>query len=188
MQREEHERPGRRQSLRKIGVAADERPLLRGGRSGAGHVADQVNHGVAIVDVRIELIERVAAEILEIILDFHRDVVPREIAIQLFAVSKELVGNGRKEDAYWHGAAAAWSNVAILPRFRRCDIRMRSAVRDTRAMAVASWEVAPSSWAAAAARQAQGRGRGGPKRAHQPQDALGQLAATIASGKQKGVL
>jgi hypothetical protein len=63
--------------------------------------------------------------------------VPREIAFQLFAVSKELVGNGRKEDAYWHGAAAAWSNVAILPRFRRHDTRMRSAVRDTRAMAPA---------------------------------------------------
>jgi hypothetical protein len=42
----------------------------RGGRSGAGHVADEVNHGVATGDVRIELVERVAAEILEILWTF----------------------------------------------------------------------------------------------------------------------
>ena len=54
----------------------------------------------------VELVERVAAEILEVLLDLHRDVVPREIAVQLIAVSTELVGNSRKKDDYWHGAPA----------------------------------------------------------------------------------
>jgi hypothetical protein len=38
-----------------------------------------MNHGVAMRDVDVELVERVAAEVLEVLLHLHFDIVPREI-------------------------------------------------------------------------------------------------------------
>ncbi len=47
-------------------------------RSGSSHVAGEMHHGVAIRDIDIELVERVAAKVLEVLLHLHFDIVPRE--------------------------------------------------------------------------------------------------------------
>jgi len=44
-------------------------------------------------DVDIELVERVAAEILEILLHLHFDIVPREVGAELVAIGAEIVGS-----------------------------------------------------------------------------------------------
>jgi hypothetical protein len=68
------------------------------------HVANQVNQAVAFGDVGVELVERIAAEILEVLLHLHRNVLSGEVAAELIPISSEFVGNGRKEDADRHGA------------------------------------------------------------------------------------
>jgi hypothetical protein len=50
-----------------------------------------MHNRVTVLDVDIELVERVAAESLEIFLDFHLDIMPCQIGTQLIAVSAELV-------------------------------------------------------------------------------------------------
>ena len=38
-----------------------------------------MHHGVAMGDIDIELVERVAAKVLEVLLYLHLDIVPRKI-------------------------------------------------------------------------------------------------------------
>ena len=58
-------------------------------------------------DVDVKLVKGVAAEILEVFLHLHLDIVSSEVAAKLIAVSPELVGNGRKKDTNPHGAPVA---------------------------------------------------------------------------------
>ena len=92
----------RRQALREIGIFGDQRFLLACVRCGAAHLADEMHHRIAVRDIGVELVERVAAEVLEALLDLHRDVVPRQVAFELDAVSAELVRHRRQEDADRH--------------------------------------------------------------------------------------
>jgi hypothetical protein len=57
-----------------------------------------MHHGVAMGDVDIELVERVAAEVLEILLHLYFDVVPREVGAELVAIGAEFVGNSREKN------------------------------------------------------------------------------------------
>ena len=91
-----------RQALREIGIFGDQRFLLACVRSGAAHLADEMDHRIAVGDIRVELVERVAAEVLEALLDLHRDVVPRQVAFELDAVSAELVRHRRQKNADRH--------------------------------------------------------------------------------------
>jgi hypothetical protein len=48
---------------------------------GTGHAAGEVNHGIAMANIiDVELIERVATEVFEVLLHLHFDIVPCEIA------------------------------------------------------------------------------------------------------------
>ena len=47
----------------------------------AAHVAHEMHDRVAMGDVDVELVERVAAEVLEVLLYLNRDIVPTEIAV-----------------------------------------------------------------------------------------------------------
>jgi hypothetical protein len=76
--------------------------LLLFSRLGAGHVADEMHHGVAMGDVDIELVERVAAEVSEILLHLHFDIVPREVGAKLVAMGAEFVGNSREKNLDRH--------------------------------------------------------------------------------------
>ena len=49
----------------------DQGALLARVRSRPAHVANQVNHAVAFGDVGVELAERIAAQILEVLLHLH---------------------------------------------------------------------------------------------------------------------
>jgi hypothetical protein len=92
----------RRQLVRQIGIFRAQRTQRVLARTGAGHVAGEVHHGVAMRDIDIELVERVATEVLQVFLNLHRDTVPGQVDAQLIAVSPELVGDRRKKDAYRH--------------------------------------------------------------------------------------
>jgi hypothetical protein len=92
----------RRQALREIGIFGDERFLLACVGCGAAHLADEMDHRIAMRDIDIKLVERVAAEVLEALLDLHRDVVPRQVAFELDAVSAELVRHRRQKNADRH--------------------------------------------------------------------------------------
>src|ERR1700674_686137 len=80
------------------------------------HVANQVNHTVAFGDVGVELVERIAAEILEVLLHLHRNVLSGEVAAELIPISSEFVGNGRKEDADRDGAPQLELHPATSPQ------------------------------------------------------------------------
>ena len=54
----------------------------------------------------IEQLERVAAEILEVLLHLHSNVLPREVMDELVAVVAKLIGNRREKNADRHAAAA----------------------------------------------------------------------------------
>ena len=58
----------RRQLVSQIGIFGEQRALLPLSRLGAAHVSDKMHHGVAMGDIDVELVERVAAKILEILL------------------------------------------------------------------------------------------------------------------------
>jgi hypothetical protein len=75
-----------------------------------------MHHSVAIGDVCIELVERISAEVLKILLNLHRDIVTRQIVEQEVAIGPEPVRDGRKKDADRHGARRSLS-PAILPHF-----------------------------------------------------------------------
>ena len=55
-------------------------------------------------DIDIELVERVAAEVLEVLLHLHFDIVPRQVALQLIAKGAELIRNGREKNLRRHDA------------------------------------------------------------------------------------
>ena len=93
----------RRQFTVKVGMFGDQGALLPLVCSRPAHVANQVNHAVAFGDVGVELVERIAAEVLEVFLHLHRNVLSGEVAAQLIPISSEFVGNGRKEDHDRHG-------------------------------------------------------------------------------------
>jgi hypothetical protein len=77
----------------------------------AGDVADEMHHGVAIRDIDIELVERVAAKVLEVLLHLHFDIVPREVGAQLFAISAELIRNGREKNLHRHESGSGFGNL-----------------------------------------------------------------------------
>ena len=70
-----------------------------------------MHHSVAIGDVDVELVERIAAEVLEVLLHLHRDIVTRQILDQEVKIGPELARNRRKKDADRRSALAA-----ILPQ------------------------------------------------------------------------
>src|ERR1700677_446898 len=80
----------------------EQRFLLRFVGHSAAHVANEMHNRVAMGNVDVELVERIAAEILETLLNLHGDVMPCQIAFEFDAVVAELVGNGRKKDHYRH--------------------------------------------------------------------------------------
>jgi|SRR6516162_1315414 len=51
------------------------------------------HHGIAMGDIDIELVECFAAEVFEVLLYLHLDIVARKIAVQQIAVAAEFVGN-----------------------------------------------------------------------------------------------
>ena len=103
----------RRQLVSQIGIFGEQRALLPLSRLGAAHVSDKMHHGVAMGDIDIELVERVAAEILEILLHLHFDIVPREVGAQLVAIEAEFVGNSREKDLDRHRRTPAIQSSAI---------------------------------------------------------------------------
>ena len=74
-----------------------------------------MHHRIALGDVDVELVERVAPWVLEILIDLDRDILPREVMDELIAVGAKLVGNRRKKDADRHGSPAQSSSAATLP-------------------------------------------------------------------------
>ena len=60
-------------------MLGEQRLLLRAVRRCAAHVADQMHDSVAMGDVDVELVQRNAAEVLEVLLHLHRDIMPRQI-------------------------------------------------------------------------------------------------------------
>jgi hypothetical protein len=47
--------------------------------AGAAHVANQMHDRVAMGDIDVELVEHIAAEVVEVLLHLHRDIMPRQI-------------------------------------------------------------------------------------------------------------
>jgi hypothetical protein len=103
-----------RQRSGQIGIFGEQRVQLSRARIGTGHAAHEMNHGVAIGDIDVELVERVAAEVLEILLHLHFDIVPREISAELIAIDAKLVGNGREKNLHGQGCAHNKLNEAII--------------------------------------------------------------------------
>ena len=97
----------RRKPLDEVGVLRDHRRHRGQVRVEAAHVSDQMDDRIAGADVEIELVERDAAVILEVLLDFDLDVVAREVAAKLIAIRAELVGNGGEENPNGHGCKVA---------------------------------------------------------------------------------
>jgi hypothetical protein len=89
-------------------------------RHGAAHLADQMHDRVAMRDTGVELVQRIAAEVLEVFLHLHSDVLPREVMNEVIAVRAKLVGDRRKKDYDRHGGRRSLS-VAILPHRRDAE-------------------------------------------------------------------
>ena len=104
----------RRQVGDEIGIFRQQRVDVALERRRAGHVADEMHDAIAMRDIDVELVERVAAEVLEVLLHLHFDVVPREVGAELIAIGAELVGDRRQKDLhrFRHGRArrgiSAW--------------------------------------------------------------------------------
>jgi hypothetical protein len=73
-------------------------------------------------DIDIELVERVAAECLEILLNLHLDVVPCQIGTQLVAVSAELVRNRREKDPDRHAGVTPRAGYHFTSQGRDASI------------------------------------------------------------------
>ena len=88
----------RRQLVGKIGIfrAQCAQRGIAGG--GAGHVAGEMHHRVAIGDVDVKRVERAAALVLEILLHLHFDIGTREVGAQLIAIGAEFIRNGREKN------------------------------------------------------------------------------------------
>ena len=104
-------------------MLGDQRSLLPFVRRSSAHVAHEMHDRVAVGDVGVELVEHIAAKVLEVLLHLHRDVMPREIMDELIPVSPELVGNGERPLSPWLPAAhrarschvSATRNTADMP-------------------------------------------------------------------------
>ena len=94
----------RRQFVGQIGIFRAQRAQCVLARIGAGHVADEMHHAVAMGDIDIKLVERVAAEVFEVLLHLHFDIVPRQVGSQLIAIGAELIRNGREKNLRRHDA------------------------------------------------------------------------------------
>ena len=82
----------------------------------------EMHHGVAMRDIDVELVERVAAEVLEVLLHLHFDIVPRQVRSQLIAIGAELIRNGREKNLRRHDRAPEnWMRLTFfaLERYRR---------------------------------------------------------------------
>lgn len=95
-----------RQPRRKIRVFAKQPPLLPLARSGPSHLSHEVHHRVAMSDVDVEFVERVAAKPLEVLLNLYLDIMPCQVGAQLITVAAKLVGNCREKDTNRHVGAA----------------------------------------------------------------------------------
>jgi hypothetical protein len=71
-------------------------------RMRAGHIADEMQHRVAMRDIDIEFVERAAAEVYEVLLHLHFDIGAREVRSQLIAIGAELIRNGREKNLGRH--------------------------------------------------------------------------------------
>ena len=70
-----------RQFVGKVGMFGEQRASFAIRRISTRHAADEMNHCVAMGDIDIELVECVAAEVLEVLLHLHFDIVPREVSV-----------------------------------------------------------------------------------------------------------
>ena len=59
------------QFVGKVGVFGEQRALFAIHRISTRHAADEMNHRVVMGNIDIELIERIAAEVLKILLHLH---------------------------------------------------------------------------------------------------------------------
>src|SRR6516164_9522249 len=100
--------------LARSAALAKQRLLLPLARSRPGHLSHEVHHRVAMGDVDVELVERVAAETLEVLLNLHLDIMPRQVAAQLITVEAKLVGDRREKDADRHVGQAPQREPASL--------------------------------------------------------------------------
>ncbi|MGA2493178.1 MAG: hypothetical protein ABSF67_09535 [Roseiarcus sp.] len=97
----------RRQVNDEIGTFRQQRLDVALERRRAGHVADEMHDAVAMRDIDVEFVERVAAEVDKVLLHLHFDVGPREVGAELIAIGAELVGHRREKDLhrFRHGRA-----------------------------------------------------------------------------------
>jgi hypothetical protein len=95
------------QFVRQIRIFRAQRTQRMLARIGTRHVAGEMHHGVAVRDIDIELVERVAAEVLEVLLHLLFDIVPRQVRSQLIAIGAELIRNGREKNLRRHERAPA---------------------------------------------------------------------------------
>jgi hypothetical protein len=135
------------QALREIGIFGDERFLLACVRCGAAHLADEMHHRVATRDIDVELVERVAAEVLEILLHLHGDVGTRQIVDEFVSVGPELVGNRRKKDADRHALTLFERRRLVTCLFRpRARLPRRDAIDYSHTFARAVQRDASEAW------------------------------------------
>jgi hypothetical protein len=66
-----------------------------------------VDDRIAGANVEVELVERDAAVVFEVLLDLDLDVVAREVTAKLIAIRAELVGNGREDNPNGHARKLA---------------------------------------------------------------------------------
>jgi hypothetical protein len=103
-----HQRLPQRVELgRQVGIFRQNGGSGFGLRGGPGHVADEVHDRVASLDVEVELVERDAAVVLEILLDLHLHIVAREIVAKLIAVIAKFIRHRGQENPHRHGGSPA---------------------------------------------------------------------------------
>gem|GEM_PF-6368438 len=87
------------QAAAEVRVALPDQRQRRRLRERAGHVADEVDDGVAAGDVGVQLVERLAAGWDEVFLHLHDDVVALEVVTQRVAMAAKLGADCREEEA-----------------------------------------------------------------------------------------
>lgn len=100
-------RAERRQLGLDVGMSREEGLQAEILRRRARHVADEMHDRFAALDVGFELHQGVAAERLEILLDFQLDVRPRQRTAQCVAIGAKLVGYAGQEQLDRHRLAPA---------------------------------------------------------------------------------
>ena len=114
----------RREPVRKVRVFDQQRLDLRRAGRGPRHIADQMHDGVAMADIDVQLVQRVAAKALEVLLDFDLDVVALQVAREFVAVEAKFVRDGGQEDGDRH-ARGAVGNASVSHVSRRGAIPAR---------------------------------------------------------------